>query len=59
MSDSACSCHLIRYEACSRSSVPIDQLLEFDMTSERRTDSRVVRSLREFASPIQGRSSLR
>src|ERR1700680_2768125 len=34
-----------------RPSVQIDQLFGFDVTRERRTASRVVRSLREFASP--------
>src|SRR5260370_517697 len=34
-----------------RPSVQIDQLFGFDVTRERGTASRVVRSLREFASP--------
>jgi hypothetical protein len=53
MSPSAWRQQLISGEALFdyRPSVQIDQLFGFDVTRERRTTSRVVRSLREFASP--------
>jgi hypothetical protein len=53
MSPSAWRQQLISGEALFdyRPSVQIDQLFGFDVTRERRTASRVVRSLREFASP--------